>query len=249
MTKRVSETTYALSSSTAAADAAPEILNVVDVELTRIRNKLLERLAGAGRMRIKRAQATRLVKLVADDVALMEVALEKLEEADLLIAESPEAALTESEEAALGAGGFKHHATAGAATTAAAHAPHSRGKAEYARLISDAFSTEEAAATLGVNGSRIRQRLTDAPRTLYGIKCGREWRIPKFQFAGRAIVPGLDQVVAKLPGDVHPVAFYRWLRAPTPDLTLDDDETPVAPIDWLKLGHAPEPVAELASGL
>lgn len=259
MIKRVSPTTYALARRTSVPDEVVEALGAaLDTALGRVRKQLLERLVGAGRKPINPAQAriggrrwsaARLVKQVADSAALMEVALEQLEEAGLLGAAGPATALTEAEEAALARGAFTHPATAGAAPTVGAPAPHSRGKAEFARLVSDACSTEQAAKALGVNNSRIRQRLTETPRTLYGIKLGREWRIPKFQFAGRGMVPGLDQVVAKLPGDIHPVTFYRWLTTPTPDLTLDEHETPVAPLDWLKLGHAPERVAELAANL
>jgi len=55
-----------------------------------------------------------------------------------------------------------------------------RATAEYARLLSDSYTVPQVAGLLDVNTSRIRQRLTGTPRTLYGIKLGKAWRIPKF---------------------------------------------------------------------
>jgi hypothetical protein len=122
-----------------------------------------------------------------------------------------------------------------------------RATAEYARLLADSYSVEEAAAVLGVNGSRIRQRLTATPISLYGIKLGKAWRIPKFQFHGRRLVPGLEAVLSRIPANLHPVALYRWLTSPSVDLTAD--EKPISPLDWLRIGNPPDTVADLAASL
>src|SRR5262249_57747485 len=108
-------------------------------------------------------------------------------------------ALTEQEERVLRAGKLDPRPLAPGET----HLLH-RATAEYARLLTDSYSVEEAASALGVNGSRIRQRLTATPRTLFGIKLGKTWRIPKFQFHGRRLVPGLELVLARIPAAVHP---------------------------------------------
>lgn len=123
-----------------------------------------------------------------------------------------------------------------------------RTTAEYAKLLSESYTVEEAARLLGVNASRIRQRLTGAPRTLYGIKSGKSWRIPRFQFPGRRLVPGIERTLGRLAADVHPVAVYRWFTSPNPDLVFGD-KTPTSPLDWLRAGNPPDVVAELAASL
>lgn len=151
-------------------------------------------------------------------------------------------ALTEPEERLLRAGGLEP----GAIKDEETHLLY-RATAEYARLLVESYTVEETARRLGVNTSRIRQRLTGVPPTLYGIKQGRSWRIPKFQFDGKRLVPGIERVVARLPGDLHPVAVQRWFTSPTPDLERDD--RPLSPLDWLRVGNPPDVVADLAAAL
>ena len=123
-----------------------------------------------------------------------------------------------------------------------------RTTAEYARLLHDSYTVERTARLLAVNTSRIRQRLTGRPRTLYGIKVGKSWRVPTFQFQGRRLIPGIERVVARLAADLHPVAVYRWFTSPTPDLTFENDAS-LSPLDWLRSGHPPETAAEFAAEL
>lgn len=123
-----------------------------------------------------------------------------------------------------------------------------RATAEYAKLVNDSYTVGQAADLLGVNTSRIRQRLIGEPRTLYGIKFGRSWRIPRFQFQGRRLVPGLEAVLPRIPPNLHPVAVHRWLTSPNPDLT-SADQAPMSPLDWLRIGNPPGVVADLASDL
>src|SRR5438067_2007666 len=66
--------------------------------------------------------------------------------------------------------------------------PIVRSAAAYAALLGSSLSVAAAAARLGVDGSRVRQRL--AERTLYGIKQPSGWRLPLFQFADGGLVPG-----------------------------------------------------------
>ena len=154
----------------------------------------------------------------------------------------PPQPLTDQEERRLRAGRLEPAPLA----TGEAHLLH-RATAEYARLLTDSYSVEEAAAVLGVNGSRVRQRLTARPRTLFGLKIGKSWRIPKFQFHGRRLIPGLEAVLPRLPASLHPVAVYRWLTSPSPDLVVGDKA--ISPLDWLRVGNAPDPVARMAASL
>jgi len=154
-------------------------------------------------------------------------------------------ALTEEDENVLASGGFET-----APLRSEESEPVMRTALEYARLLQSSLSVEQAAALLDVNPSRIRQRLAGEPRTMYGVKEGRAWRVPKFQFAGRKLVPGIGQVIAALPPDLHAVAVQRWFTTPHPDLSADPgEEKPIAPLDWLRTGRSPEVAAELARDL
>lgn len=128
--------------------------------------------------------------------------------------------------------------------------PALRGALEFTALIASALSSRDAARLLGVNASRIRQRLTARTPTLYGVKQRGEWLLPKFQFAGKAEVPGLDQVVPKLDPTLNPVAVARWFHSPNPDLIVEaDDGQAMSPRHWLLAGHSPKEVARLAEDL
>jgi CheY-like chemotaxis protein len=119
--------------------------------------------------------------------------------------------------------------------------------AEYITLVSSSLSTLEAASRLGVNTSRIRQRLISSPRTLYGIRKNGEWMLPAFQFEKTGLVPNIDKVIARLDPGLDPVAVNRWLKKPNPDLIQGDEEVP--PLDWLRQGLSWESVADLAEDL
>ena len=115
-------------------------------------------------------------------------------------------------------------------------------------LLATARPVAEAARLLGVDPSRVRQRLGE--RSLYGLKTPRGWRLPAFQFdldQPDRLVPGIGGVLAALPPDLHPVAVYNWLTLPDPDLAWGDE--PVSPLDWLRSGGDPAVVAALAADL
>jgi hypothetical protein len=118
----------------------------------------------------------------------------------------------------------------------------------YQQLRTGSLSVEGAARRLGVNTSRIRQRL--AERSLYGVKDRSTWLLPAFQFGSDGLVPGVDVVVKRLPLDIGALAVARWFSSPNPDLsTRDDDERPLTPRQWLLRGNPPEAAAELAAAL
>jgi excisionase family DNA binding protein len=118
---------------------------------------------------------------------------------------------------------------------------------EYAALLATALSVEETAKLLGVHQTRVRQRLT--ARTLYAVRDGNVWRLPRFQFEGNRVVPGAERVFPALPADAHPVGVARWFTSRDPDLVVGHDETPVSPRDWLAGGRDPAEVARLAAEL
>lgn len=107
------------------------------------------------------------------------------------------------------------------------------------------LSAQEAGKLLGVNSSRIRQRLSEG--SLYGFKEGRSWWLPVFQFAGRGTVPGVGEVFPHLPEEASPLAVARWFLTPWADLITDEAlETVASPRDWLLEGRDPKPVAAQA---
>jgi hypothetical protein len=180
---------------------------------------------------------------IARRLAEIEVAVGEMLEAGVGSSGPAEASvLTAEEERVLASGGFDTSPLRAEETE-----PLARTAIEYARLLQSSLNVEQAAARLNVDPSRIRQRLAAEPRTLYGVKEGRSWRLPKFQFAGMKLVPGIDQVFAALPRDLHVVAVQRWFTTPHSDLHADPkEEQSIAPLDWLRTGGAPEVVAELA---
>lgn len=128
--------------------------------------------------------------------------------------------------------------------------PRTRYLAEAARLRADTMSVEEAAKLLGVNPSRIRQRLGGKPRTLLGMKSGREWRVFRYQFDGGRLVPGLDRVIAAMPRDRDPVGDHNWLTLPSDELALEDgNDTLVSPLTWLRMGLDVDRLVTFASHL
>lgn len=148
--------------------------------------------------------------------------------------------LTPAETAALERGGFD--------TTPVEygdHDPFARTAAAYAALMATSLSAAEAARLLGVDSSRIRQRL--AARTLYGVKVDEGWRLPAFQFDGAAVLAGLPAVLPHLDFALHPVAVVRFFTTPAPELELEDRA--LSPRDWLRSGNDPRIVAELAAAL
>jgi hypothetical protein len=123
-----------------------------------------------------------------------------------------------------------------------------RSGIEYELLLADSVTLEQAAKMLHVKTtSRLRQRLRPADRTLYGIKVGRSWRLPKFQFARGKLVRGIDQVFPHVRGDAHPLAVKAWFSTPHQDLVLGENEQRVTPLAWLTAGHPPDEVARLAT--
>ncbi len=135
--------------------------------------------------------------------------------------------------------------------------PIARASAAYSALMETALTIKAVAAALGRNESRVRQRLLQ--RSLYGIRRGRGWLLPLFQFqvedrkgarTVKGVVSGIEQVFPALSPELHPVSVWRWFTSPSTELT--DQAAPdraVSPRDWLLAGRDPKPVADLARDL
>ncbi len=120
---------------------------------------------------------------------------------------------------------------------------------EFNELRQTSYSTQEAAAHLGVTEGRVRQMLTASPPSLLGLKRGRAWRLPRYHFSDSGgLVPGVQPVIESVPTELHPVAVWRWFVTPCSDLE-GDDETPLSPLNWLRTGRDPSLPAQLARDL
>ena len=118
---------------------------------------------------------------------------------------------------------------------------------DYMALIETSLSTAEAATILGVDVSRIRQRIRE--RSLFGVEYEGEWRLPRFQFERRKVLPGLSIVLAALPVELNPLDVAGWFLDPNIDLVTGDDGGPISPRQWLLRGAPPIGVAQLARHL
>jgi hypothetical protein len=187
------------------------------------------------------ATADELAEYVAESVAQME-------EGALVPAA---AELPEAELALLRHGGFD---VDGAPTSG--EDPIARAAAAYSALLETALSIKSVAEALGRNESRVRQRLLE--RSLIGIRRGRGWLLPLFQFqveAGtgqrvvRTTVPGVERVFPHLAPGLHPVAVWLWFTTPNTELVPEDGDEPLSPRAWLESGQPWAVVADLARDL
>lgn len=118
-------------------------------------------------------------------------------------------------------------------------------RAEVARmtdLVAGSVGIAEAALLLGVDRSRVSQRLSAG--SLWSFRLGRGRRLPRWQFTadGRSL-PGLDVVVAAIPVELSPESVAGFMATPQPEL---EGRTPTA---HLAGGGDPAPVADLVAGL
>ena len=129
--------------------------------------------------------------------------------------------------------------------------PVRRGAGEYQELLRTSLPASRAAELLGVNSSRIRQRVGSAAPDLYAIKWRHEWVLPRFQFLGDdGLVPNIDRVIPRLPRGIHPLAVRNWFTAPNADLPEGSNSARnLSPIEWLSLGRSPEKIAELVASI
>ncbi len=115
----------------------------------------------------------------------------------------------------------------------------------HAALLADSASVAEASRLLGVDDSRVRQRLR--ARTLFGIREEDGWRIPRAQFQGEVEVRGLGRILATLRQELHPVSVWRWLILPNTELEVSGQH--VSPLAWLRSGGDIDHVRSVAADL
>ncbi len=168
--------------------------------------------------------------------AMVSYAVTQLQES--LYPPQPEADLTVAEAEALTGGGLDL-----SPRRDEEESPLARTTARYAALLGTSLTTAEAAARLGVEPSRIRQRL--AQGSLYGIRSPRGWRLPSFQFLEDGPLPGVGEVLAGLSRHLHPLAVHNFFTLPNVDLHPSDLDRDLSPREWLQAGYPPQAVAEL----
>jgi hypothetical protein len=125
--------------------------------------------------------------------------------------------------------------------------PLAQSIVDFVALVETSLTAGRAARLLGVDVSRIRQRLRE--RSLFGVEYEGEWRLPRFQFERRKVLPGLAQVLAALPADANPLDVAEWFLGPNPDLELEAGPRALSPREWLLRGLPPERAAALAQGV
>ena len=172
--------------------------------------------------------------------AMVKLAIAQLQQT--LYPPEPKADLTQAEAEALTAGGLNLSPRKDDEPSALA-----RTTAKYAALLKTSLTTAEAAKRLGVDASRIRQRLSD--RTLYGVRTSEGWRLPAFQFLAERPLPGIGDVLPRLSPDLHPVAVHNFFMLPNVDLHVEELGRDLSPREWLQAGYPPSAVADLAAGL
>jgi hypothetical protein len=109
------------------------------------------------------------------------------------------------------------------------------------RLAADSLSREEAAELLGIAAQSVTAKL--ASGKLIGIKVGREWHLPHWQFDPdntSGVLPDLDVLQEAFPGG--PVSLSNWITRAQPDF---DGRTPREEM----VIHGSAPVIKLARAL
>lgn len=115
---------------------------------------------------------------------------------------------------------------------------------EYAKLTAGSFTVAKTAELLGVDESRVRQRLGN--RSLHGFKAGRAWQVPSWQFEQAVEIPSLSDVVHASSED-NSIALGLFMTRP--NLDLDAGDGPMSPRDWLVSGRSAQRVVDLVSSL
>ncbi|MGB6209366.1 helix-turn-helix domain-containing protein [Mycobacterium sp.] len=88
--------------------------------------------------------------------------------------------------------------------------------AQRQQFAANGISRDDAAELLGITAQSVTAKL--ASRKLVGIKLGREWRLPTWQFdpdVPTGVLPDLDALQAVLPGG--PVTLSSWMLRTQPE--------------------------------
>ena len=117
--------------------------------------------------------------------------------------------------------------------------------AELLEANASAMPADGVADLLGRSVGRVRGAIADG--SLYGVKVGRHWLLPRWQFEGSRLLPHLRKVVAAIPAGTSAVTIERVMTQPTEELYIDG--RPASPRDWLLAGNPPAPVSDLIAQL
>lgn len=112
---------------------------------------------------------------------------------------------------------------------------------ELGDTLSRTVSIKEAAGILGIDRSRVSRRISG--KTLWAFDLHGNRRIPRWQFVGGGLLPGLEVIVPAIPRGATPVMVEAFMRTPQPDF---EDRTP---IEYLVAGGDPSVVAEFIADL
>jgi hypothetical protein len=113
--------------------------------------------------------------------------------------------------------------------------------AQRRELAANSVGREAAAELLGISPQSVTDKLES--RKLVGIKVGREWRLPRWQFDPdntTGTLPELNVLQAAFPGG--PVSLSRWMMRPNPEF---DGRTPREET----IAHGSAPVIKVARNL
>lgn len=119
-----------------------------------------------------------------------------------------------------------------------------RTQLDYQKLLDESIPLGQAAIMLSTPSHELRRRIQE--RALYGIVKEGVWHLPRFQFVGDRLLPGLDHVLPAIGYGAHPLELQRWFTLPHQGLVVGDAETPVSPAEWLVTGQPVENVVRLA---
>lgn len=113
-------------------------------------------------------------------------------------------------------------------------------------LVESALTLEEVSRISGMEVSDVRERLEES--RLLGVWCnGHHWRVLAFQVTLKGLLPGLDDILGRIPDDIDPLAVYAFFNTPQP--TLLRRGRMVTPVEWLSSRADPAAVVELARHL
>ncbi|MCH9736821.1 MAG: helix-turn-helix domain-containing protein [Actinomycetia bacterium] len=101
--------------------------------------------------------------------------------------------------------------------------------------LAGSVSMKEAAAILGIDRSRVSRRITGRSLWAFDLQGGRH--IPKWQFLGDELLPGLEVIVPAIPRGTTPTVLDVFMHTPQSDF---EDRTP---IEHLAAGGDPALVA------
>jgi signal recognition particle subunit SEC65 len=113
--------------------------------------------------------------------------------------------------------------------------------AQRQHLAANGISRDDAAELLGIAAQSVTAKL--ASRKLVGIKVGREWRLPTWQFdpdVPTGVLPDLNTLQAAFPGG--PVSLSRWMLKAQPEFNGRNAREEM-------IVHGSAPVIELARAL